>query len=322
MLGGSHACRFPPEHSRVTDPANAEPGGPAPRQTHVTLGIAYMFGATVGFAVASALSKWLVASYSFGQVLFVRTGISFIVIAAFILPRTGLSVYRTNRLGTHVSRVGAQSVAQICLIIAFSMMPLAAGIAINFSAPVFATLAAAVFLGERVGLARWIALLIGFAGVLIVAGPSADSFQLGALFALTNAILYGSVTVAVRDMTRTETTETLIMYQHLLLTMIFAALLPLGFRLPDSAFDAWLMLAIGVTNAAGQYWWTRSLHLAPASAVTPYYYFVLVWSIGIGFLVWGDVPTASLIAGSVIVVGSGLFLLWRESVRTAASKSP
>lgn len=294
---------------------SAEPrtGRRSLRREHVTLGIVFMLGATVMFAVSSALSKWLVASYSIGQVLFVRTVISLVLFAAFILPRTGLAVYRTDRVGAHVSRLTAQATAQICLIIAFSMMPLAAGVAINFSAPVFATLAAALFLRERVGGPRWLALIVGFGGVLIVTGPSADTFQLGALFALANAMLYGSVTVAVRGLTATESTETLIMYQHTVLAVIFAALLPLGLRLPDSWLDAALMLAIGLANAFAQYWWTRALHLAPASAVMPFYYLMLVWSIGLGFLVWGDAPSASLLIGSTIVVASGLFLLWRES---------
>ena len=297
----------------MTDSAASHPGERPPRRDRVTLGIIYMLGATVGFAAASALSKWLIASYSIGEVLFVRTAISLVVVAAFILPKTGLAVYRTQRLGTHITRMVAQGTAQICLIIAFSMMPLAAGVAINFSAPLFATLVAAVFLREHVGGARWLALIVGFGGVLIVTGPSADTFQLGALFALANAMLYGSVTAAVRNMTKTESTETLIMYQMTVLTIIFAALLPLGLRMPDTAFDAMLMLGIGLTNVFAQYWWTRSLHLAPTSAVMPFYYFMLVWSIGLGFLVWGDVPTVSLLICSAIVAGSWLFLLWRES---------
>ena len=283
------------------------------RREHVLLGIVFMLGATVMFAAASALSKWLVASYSIGEVLFVRTAISLIVIAGFILPKTGLAVYRTTRLGAHVARIAAQATAQVCLMIAFSLMPLSAGVAINFSAPLFATLAAALFLKERVGGARWLALVVGFCGVMIVTGLRADTFQLGALFALANAMLYGGVTVAVRGLTATESTETLVMYQMTLLTVIFAALLPLGIRMPDTGFDAMLMLGIGLTNAFGQYWWTRALHLAPASAVMPFYYFMLVWSIGLGFLVWSDVPTVSLLIGSAIVVASGLFLLWRES---------
>jgi drug/metabolite transporter (DMT)-like permease len=99
-----------------------------------------------------------------------------------------------------------------------------------------------------------------------------------------------------------------------ILTLIFATFLPFGFIMP-TASDGALMVANGATNALGQYWWTRALHLAPASAVTPFFYFSLVWAIMIGFVVWGDVPTLGLLGGSAIVVASGLFLLWRESRR-------
>jgi drug/metabolite transporter (DMT)-like permease len=101
------------------------------------------------------------------------------------------------------------------------------------------------------------------------------------------------------------------------LTAIVAGLLRLGLRMPNH-FDAALMLGNGITNAFGQYWWTRALHLAPASAVSPFYYLMLLWSALLGFAFWGDVPTLSLLIGSSIVVGSGLFLLWRESRRAIA----
>jgi drug/metabolite transporter (DMT)-like permease len=151
--------------------------------------------------------------------------------------------------------------------------------------------------------------------VLVVTNPGAETFQLGSLFALANAVLYGTVTAGVRGMTSTESTETLTMYQMVLLTFFFALMLPLGFVMP-SGLDLAAMLASGVANGFGQYWWTRALHLAPASAVAPFYYLMLVWSILLGLLIWGDVPGIGLLVGSGIVVASGLFLLWRESGRT------
>ncbi len=222
-------------------------------------------------------------------------------------------MFRTRRLRDHAGRSVTQTVAQSLILIALSMMPLAGAMAINFSAPLFATLFAAIWLKERVGTARGAALAIGFAGVLLVASPGADSFRLGALFALGNAVLYGSVTAAVRGMTRTESTETLTMYQMLFLTVLFTLALPVfGFRLPAGA-DAAAMIAGGVCNGFGQYWWTRALSLAPPSAVGPFYYFTLVWAMLLGFMFWGDVPTLALLAGSAVVVGSGLFLLWHEA---------
>jgi drug/metabolite transporter (DMT)-like permease len=200
------------------------------------------------------------------------------------------------------------------LLIAFSLMPLAGAIAINFSSPLWATLVSALIFREAVGGARWAALLVGFFGVLIVTRPGADTFQIGALFALANAILYGSVTAAVRRMTATESAETLTLYQLTLLTLFFALMLPFGWTTP-TWFDLGLMAANGISNAVGQYWWTRALYLAPASAVAPFYYLSLVWALALGFLIWGDVPTLALLIGSAVVVASGLFLLWRETAR-------
>jgi drug/metabolite transporter (DMT)-like permease len=284
------------------------------RRDHVPLGIFYMLAATVLFAGSSAISKWQVADYPFGEVLFMRTATSLLVCALLILPTAGFTVFRTKRPRDHLMRGCAQASSQTFIIIAFSLMPLAGAVAINFSSPLFATLASAIVLRETVGAARWGALLVGFLGVMIVAAPGAESFQIGALFALANAVIYGSVTAAVRGMTATESAETLTLYQMVILTVIFAAFLPFGFVMP-TASDAGLMILNGAANALGQYWWTRALHLAPASAVAPFFYFSLVWAIVIGFVVWGDVPTIGLLVGSAIVVCSGLFLLLHESRR-------
>lgn len=282
------------------------------RADRVQLGILYMLGATVMFAVSSGLAKWQVESYSFVEVLFFRAIAGLVVCGFLILPRTGLSVFRTKRLRDHAGRSATQATAQSLIIIAFGLMPLAGAVAINFASPLFATLFAALWLKEKVGLARAGALVAGFLGVILVAAPGAETFRIGALFALGNAVLFGSVTAAVRGMTQTEPAETLTLYQMVFLTLFFGLALPFFFKMPNGQ-DALFLLANGVINAVGQYWWTRSLTLAPPAAVGPFYYFSLVWAIIIGFLFWGDLPSLALLAGSAIVVGSGLFLLWHES---------
>jgi drug/metabolite transporter (DMT)-like permease len=284
----------------------------AARREHVPLAILYMLGATIMFSASSAVSKWLVAHYPIGEVLFTRTLVALVTCAIFIMPQTGLAVFRTNRLRHHVMRSVSQAFSQTFLLIAFSLMPLAGAIAINFSSPLFATLVSALILKEAVGLARWTALLVGFCGVLIVTNPGTETFQIGALFALANAVLYGSVTAGVRSMTATESAETLTLYQLALLTAIFTLLLPLGWTTPTAVGALWIVFN-GVSNAVGQYWWTRSLHLAPASAIAPFYYLSLIWASILGFAIWGEVPTVSLVIGSAVVVASGLFLLWREN---------
>jgi drug/metabolite transporter (DMT)-like permease len=276
----------------------------AQREEHVPRGILCMIGATVLFAISSAIAKWQVAVYPVGEVMF----------AVVVLPFTGFSVFATHRVRDHIARGLSQSISQTFTVLAFKLMPLAGAIAINFSAPLWAALVAIVWLKEHAGAVRWAVLLIGFFGVLIVAQPGPDSVTLGALFALANAVMYGSVTVAVRGMTATESTSTLLMWQMVTLALFHAVLLAFGVRMPTAADAAMLGLS-GVANALAQYLWTLALRLGPAAAVSPFYYFLLVWAMLLGFLVWGDVPTPALLAGSAIVVGCGLFLLWYESRR-------
>lgn len=287
----------------------------APRIDQVPLGIMYMLAATVLFAGSSALSKWQVATYPFSEVLLFRSGVSLVLVALLIMPALGLAVFRTHHLGQHFGRSVMQTGAQSCIVIALSLMPLAGAMAINFSAPLFATLFAAIFLGERVGLPRALALAIGFGGVLLVASPGIDSLSVGALFAVANAVLYGGVTATVRGMSKTESAGTLTIYQMGFMTLLFLLAQPIfGFIVPTGR-DAIALVAIGILNGFGQYWWTRALSMAPPAAVGPFYYFTLVWSIALGYLYWGDIPTVTLLAGSSVVVASGMFLLWRESAK-------
>jgi drug/metabolite transporter (DMT)-like permease len=282
------------------------------RSDDVPRGILCMIVATILFSGASAASKWLVGIYPVGEVLCLRSFASLVAGLAMILPVSGLSAFVTRRPRDHLARGLSQSISQLCLLLAFSLMPLAGAVAINFSAPLFAALVSIVWLRESAGYVRGSALVIGFLGVLIVTNPGTNSLTLGALLALTNAVMYGTVTVAVRGMTRTESANTLVIWQLSVLAFFHSFLVLFGWRWPTS-FDAAMLLGTGFTNAIGQWFWTKALHLAPAPAVTPFYYLMLVWALLFGFAIWGDVPSLSLLIGSTIVVMTGLFLFLREA---------
>ncbi len=234
------------KHSLLAD----RPAGGAPRPAgaftkpldNIPAGILYMVLATFLFAVSSAIAKWQVAIYPVGEVMFFRSAASLLVCAAVVLPFTGLSVFATSRPGAHFARGLSQSISQTFTVIAFSLMPLAGAIAINFSAPLWAALLSVLWLKERASPMRWAVLLTGFSGVLIVASPGTDSLQIGALFALANAIMYGSVTVAVRGMTATESAVTLLMWQMVVIAILHTFLLAFGFRMPTAMDAAMLVL--------------------------------------------------------------------------------
>ena len=237
---------------------------------HVPRGIGFMVLATMLFSTASALTKWQVGLYPVGEVVFSRSISSLVVCAAVMLPMTGFSVYVTRRPWDHFARGLSQATSQTLFALAFTLMPLAGAVSINFSAPLFAALVSILWLKERATFSRWAALLIGFAGVLIVTNPGRSSFTLGALFALGNAVLYGTVTVAVRGMTKTESANTLIIWQLTVIAFLHAFLLLFGWRWP-APIDALMLFGSGFLNAIGQYFWTQSLRLAPATAVGAFY---------------------------------------------------
>jgi drug/metabolite transporter (DMT)-like permease len=286
---------------------------PSPaRRDEIVRGIFFMVLSTVAFGVVNALVKWEVALFPVGEVAFFRSAFALIPTLLIVLPRNGLGVFRTERPGAHVRRALSQLCSMMSIFIAFKLMPLAGAVAISFSSPLFTTLLSVLVLREKVGLHRWSALAVGFGGVLLVADPGAAALAPGAIFALANAVMVSTVAVAIRKMSATESAETLIVYQISLLTLFTAALLPFGFTLPG-ALDATFLALAGILNGVAQYWWTKSLHLAPPSAVVPFNYLSLVWASITGFLLWGDVPTLTLLAGSAVVVGSGLYILWRET---------
>jgi drug/metabolite transporter (DMT)-like permease len=286
----------------------------SPRHDQIPLGILYMVGSTIVFAGVNALVKWEVAIYPVGEVAFFRSLFALIPCYLLILPRTGLGVLRTERRGDHVKRALSQLCSMMCIFLAFQLMPLAGVIAISFSAPLFTTLLSIVMLKEKVGVHRWSALIVGFLGVLFITKPGAGTLQSGAVFALANAVLISTVAIAIRRMSATESSETLTIYQLTLITAFTAFLLPFGFAMPAWRDGLFLALA-GVANGVAQYWWTKSLHLAPPSAVVPFNYLSLVWATILGLMIWGDAPTPDLLIGAAIVVGSGLYILWRETVR-------
>ena len=298
----------------------AEPQTQTARRNQIPRGIAYMVASTVMFAGGNAVVKWQLASYPLGEVAFGRTLFAFLTVVAIVLPRTGLAVLRTNRYREHLQRGLSQFGSMLCWFLAVSVLSLGSATAIGFAAPLFTTLLSIVVLKEQVGIHRWSALLIGFVGVLIITHPGAGTLTLGALFALGNAVLISTVAIAIRRMSMTESTETLTLYQMSIMTVCTACLLTLGFRAPHWA-DALMVALAGIGNGIAQYWWTRSLSLAPPSAVVPFNYLSLIWAAMLGFAVWGDVPTPSLLLGSAIVVASGLYILWRETLRSAARRT-
>lgn len=294
---------------------------PAPSRQEVRAGIFYMLASVFVFAVMNALVKWQGERFPLGEVVFFRSAFSVLPCLA-LLAGSGKPWrrLRTERLKQNIGLGILQFISMLLIFAAFGMMPLADAIAITFSTPLFLTLLSIPLLGEHVGPHRWAAVLVGFVGVLLMIGAGGGLggglASTGALLALANAAIGALGAIALRRMTLTEPSLVLVAYPALVTTLLSLALLPFGWVTPGW-WDGLLLAGIGLGSGIGQFWATQAFRFAPAAVAAPFGYLTMIWSMGLGYLFWGDVPTAMLIGGAAVVVASGLYILYRETLRRA-----
>jgi drug/metabolite transporter (DMT)-like permease len=278
------------------------------------LGIALKLGSVVLFAGMTVCVKLLGQEIPSGQTIFVRGIISALVLVLLAWRTEGLHLLKTSNWRGHALRSLSGTISMFCLFAAVTMIPLADVTAITFTAPMFLTLLAMLFLGERIHRFRWTALGFGFLGVLIMIGPHlsfAEGTSLGAMAALGNAIFSAIAMVFLRSMSGREHAITITFYFSLTF-MVCAALTALqGWPMPTST--QWLLIvSAGLFGVFGQLLMTYSYRYAEASAIAPLDYSNMIMAVIVGYVFFAEVPSLSVWIGAPLVVGAGLIILWRE----------
>lgn len=278
------------------------------------LGIAFKLASVVLFAGMTVCVKFLGSAIPAGQTIFVR-GVLTIVILALFAQLTGQQhLLKTRNPRSHALRSLSGTVAMFCLFTAVTMIPLADVTAITFTAPMFLTVLAMIFLGERIHRFRWTALGIGFLGVLIMVGPHltlAAASSLGALTALGAAFFSAIAMVFLRSMSGGEHAITITFYFSITF-MVCAALTALsGWPVPTPMQWVFIVLA-GLFGVLGQLLMTYSYRYAEASTIAPLDYASMIMSVVLGYVFFAEVPTWSIWIGAPLVVAAGLIILWRE----------
>lgn len=287
---------------------------PAASRDDVRRGIMFVVLSILMFGLANALVKLASEKYPITEIVFFRCAFGLLPASILVLKAGGLMTLHTHRFGEHLSRALIQFLSMMAIFTAFRLMPLTDAIAITFASPMFMTVLSIPLLGERVRLHRWGAVLIGLAGVLLMVKPGPGMLESGAIFALANAFLGALVTIALRRMSVTESSSTLVFYQIAITTGFSALLLPFAWVTPGW-IDVVLLAAIGIASAIGQFWWTQAYRYAPASVAAPFSYTSMIWAVLFDVLIWHSPPTLDLLGGAVIVVLSGLYIIYREAVR-------
>jgi drug/metabolite transporter (DMT)-like permease len=265
------------------------------------------------FSFNDALGKWLLSDYSVGELLLIRSAAALVFLVPFLRNAGVAAFIAAPQPPLQIVRIVLSALEVAMFFWAVSYLPLADAVTFYLAGPIYVTALSVVLLGEKVGWRRWGAVMVGFVGVVLALRPSAASFTLPALIALGGSIFFAVLMVTTRMLRHTS--DMVLISGQVGATLLFGtALAPFRWITP-SLRDFLLLSLFGVVSIAALACVNRSLKLAPASVVVPYQYTMIVWAVGLGYVVFGDVPDLFTLAGAVIIIAAGLYIFWREQVQ-------
>ena len=285
------------------------------------LGFLYMFMSICAFSVMDVIVKWSV-EFPIGQVLFFR-GFFGIVFYFFVIPRDRFhNFYRTERPGLHALRCISGLIALVAIFIALRELPLATVVSISFAAPIFTTILSIFLLSEKVGVYRWLAVLIGFIGIIVITEPGISELNIYYIFPVIFCLGLSYVAITIRQLSSTEPVWLISFYFSLSITLLSFFTISQGWVMPS--FDHFVLLSfIGIFGGVANLWLSQSYKYSEVSLVTPLKYLALVFAIFFGYFVWEEIPTIKTLVGSFLVIISTLIILRREiyKKKTITSKA-
>ena len=301
-------------------PHNPSTSAAAPRPDRPLHGIALMVAGVFLLSVMDTLTKVAVAELSTPVLIAARSAVVMLLITPMVVRAGGWPVLRMQRPLGHLLRGALSVCSMLAFFEALRHLPLATTIAICFAAPLLMTVMSVPLLRERVGRARWAAVLLGLCGVFVIVGPevAAGSFGIGAVLALAAAFFYAAAMTCVRWLSSTESDLSMMVTQNA--CMGLAGLVGLLFVPPTMPSPTmWgVIAASAAVLLASQRLTFRALRVAPVSAVAPFQYTELVWAVLFGWLFWREWPGPHVWWGASIVVAAGLFSIWHERRRAMA----
>lgn len=285
----------------------------------VVLGILFICASGLLFPVMGGAAKFLGGEYSSLQVSWARAFGHIVFMLAAFLPRHGVGLLRTRRLGVQLLRSLLLFLSNVCFFFAITFIPIAQAAAISLMAPLVVALLAWPMLGERTTPARLAALAVGFAGVVIVIRPGSALFHWASLFVLANATFYAVYQILTRRIAGIDSAATSAIYSSTVGAFGMLVVLPFVWRMPAGAFDLTLFCSMGILGALGHYCVARAMTYAPANVISPFQYFQLIGSVAVGYFGFGDLPDLLTWLGAGVIVASGLFIGWSQTRRSKIS---
>lgn len=276
-------------------------------------GILYVVLATVLFVLMNSAVKFLSAHLPPLELIWARTlGHLVFVVALFAPARGGWRLLATRRPLVQVARSLLLLASTSFFFTAIGRVPLADATAVSFTSPFIVAALAGPILGERVGAGHWISIALGFVGALIVIRPGGQATDPHLFLVVGSAACYALYQILTRLVTGVDTPETTVTYSALVGTLLLSALVPFVWTTPARPSHWAILATLGLLGGLGHYCVARALLWGPASIIAPFHYVQLVGAALIGYVVFGDVPTVWTWAGAGIIIGSGLYIAWRQ----------
>lgn len=263
-----------------------------------------------------AITKHLAESYPIGQVVCFRQISSLMMLVIFVHFGPGWGKLRINSLKGQSVRALSFIAATVLIVASVSLLPLATALSIVFASPLVLAALSVPLLGERVGLHRWLAIIGGFVGVLVIIRPVNPDFDWLLLVPVAAATASALRDIATRLISRTEEPMSILFWSNVAVILAAACTLPFGFKAIAVVDYGWLAFT-GLLNILAHFLMITALRLADASLVAPFRYSALVWATILGYAIWGHMPDVWTFVGAAIIVASGIYLVLREQ-RAAA----
>jgi drug/metabolite transporter (DMT)-like permease len=307
------AVRLDSASSPLPESKSAAESAPA-RADRPFKGIALILASTVFLGASDVTAKYLSATLPSIEIAWIRFLVFALIMAPAMLPGSPLYALQTKSLGLQLMRGAALLGSSLFFISGLRFLPIAEASATGFVAPLFVTALSIVFLGESVGVRRWIATAVGLIGVLIILRPGSGAFHPAAFFPLVSAFAWAGTLIMTRMMSGKERAVTTMTYSSIAGVCILSALVPLVWVAP-SWHDILFGIFIGVASTAGQWIVVLAFRYADASVLAPFSYTQLVWVSLLGFLIFGELPDVWTVTGAAFIVASGLYTAHRERIR-------
>ncbi len=272
------------------------------------LGIAYMLAGTVLFSIADSSGKWLTADYPIMQIAWIRSVTGLSLIGLFALFTGRLNHLKTRRPGWHLFRSFMSAGTIMAIFYALKYIPIAEYVSLTFAAPFIIALLSPLVLQEKVSLHSWLAIGLGFIGILIVLRPTPDHFHLGHLAALSVALSIATLSITARLLAKTESSTALNFYIYPA-NIIISAYWAIDAWIMPTAFDWLLFITLGTSATAALGCFVQSLRYAMPAVVSPIDYARMLWMTAFGYVIWGEVPAPITWLGIVVIIASGIYVV-------------